>query len=83
VRESVNLIRAQGATPCGVAIALDRQERGLGQLSAVQEVSRDYGLPVTAIATLEDLIAYLGGKPALARDFERVLAYKRQYGAIS
>jgi len=83
VRESVNLIRAHGATPCGVAIALDRQERGQGELSAVQEVSRDYGLPVTAIATLEDLIGYLGDKPALAQDCERVLAYKRQYGARS
>ena len=83
VRESVNLIRAQGATPCGVAIALDRQERGQGDLSAVQEVSRDYGIPVTAIATLEDLIAYLGDRPALAQNFERVLSYRQQYGAVT
>ncbi len=80
VRESVSLIRAQGATPCGVAIALDRQERGQGELSAVQEVARDFALPVIAIATLEDLIGYLRGQPALAADLEKVLAYKRQYG---
>ncbi len=80
VRESVSLIRAQGATPCGVAIALDRQERGQGELSAVQEVARDFALPVIAIATLEDLIAYLAGQPTLAEDLEKVLAYKRQYG---
>jgi len=80
VRESVSLIRAQGATPCGVAIALDRQERGQGELSAVQEVARDFALPVIAIATLEDLIGYLRGQPTLAADLEKVLAYKRQYG---
>jgi orotate phosphoribosyltransferase len=80
VRESVNLIHAHGATPAGVAIALDRQERGQGELSAVQEVSRDYGLPVIAIATLEDLIGFLRSKPSLAPECERVLAYRREYG---
>lgn len=83
VRESVSLIRAQGAIPCGVAIALDRQERGQGEWSAVQEVTRDYGLPVLAIATLEDLIAYLRGQPALAAHLEKVLEYKHQFGARS
>ncbi len=82
-RESVNLIRAQGANPCGVAIALDRQERGQGELSAVQEVTRDFGLPVIAIATLEDLIGYLGGHQTLAANLEKVLEYKHQYGARS
>jgi orotate phosphoribosyltransferase len=83
VRESVSLIRAQGAMPCGVAIALDRQERGQGELSAVQEVTREYGLPVIAIATLENLIAYLRVQPTLAAHLEKVLAYERQYGARS
>jgi orotate phosphoribosyltransferase len=83
VRESVSLIRAQGANPCGVTIALDRQERGQGELSAVQEVTRDFGLPVIAIATLEDLIGYLRGQPALAAHLEKIVEYKRQYGARS
>jgi orotate phosphoribosyltransferase len=83
VRESVQLIRAQGAAPCGVAIALDRQERGQGELSAVQEVTRDFGLPVVAIATLEDLVGYLRGQAALAASLEQVLAYKSQYGTRS
>ena len=83
VRESVNLIRARGAMPCGVAIALDRQERGQGELSAVQEVSRDFGIPVTAIASLDDLVGYLRAKPALAADMERVLAYRQQYGVTT
>ncbi len=83
VRESVHLIRAQGAVPCGVSIALDRQERGQGELSAVQEVARDYAIPVIAIATLEDLIRYLRGQPALAAALEKVLAYQIQYGTRS
>ena len=66
VRESVELIRAAGAEPCGVAVAIDRQERGIGALSAVQEVERDNGIPVIRIATLADLIAYLGDAPQLA-----------------
>lgn len=83
VRESVHLIRAQAATPCGVAIALDRQERGQGDLSAVQEVTRDFGLPVVAIANLADLVGYLRGQPALAASLEKVLAYQTQYGTRS
>jgi orotate phosphoribosyltransferase len=80
VRESVALIAAGGATPCGVMIALDRQERGTGALSAVQEVQRDYGLPVTGIATLEDIVAYLRGQPQLAENLRAVLRYREQYG---
>jgi orotate phosphoribosyltransferase len=83
VRESVNLIRAAGAQPAGVAIALDRMERGQGDLSAVQEVSRDFGLPVIAIATLEDLLGYLHGSPELAPQLAAVDAYRRQYGAAT
>jgi orotate phosphoribosyltransferase len=60
VRESVQLIQAAGATPAGVVIALDRMERGKGELSAVQEVNRDYGLPVLSVANLEDLLGRLG-----------------------
>src|SRR5574343_301930 len=66
VRESVELIRAHGATPAAVSIALDRKERGKGELSAVQEVQRDYGMPVVAIATLDDLLGYLAHSPDLA-----------------
>ena len=83
VRESVYLIRAQGATPCGVSIALDRQERGQGELSAVQEVTRDFAIPVIAIATLEDLVRYLRAQSAHAGALEQVLAYKIQYGTRS
>ena len=80
VRESVQLIRAAGATPCGVAIALDRMERGQGSLSAVQEVSRDYGLPVVSIVDLNDLGDYLAGKPEWADTLAAIERYRGQYG---
>ncbi len=80
VRESVEIIKAAGAAPAGVVIALDRQERGQGELSAVQEVERAYGLPVVAVATLADLIAYLSGHPELERNLEAVNRYREQYG---
>jgi orotate phosphoribosyltransferase len=81
VRESVEIIRAAGATPAGVLIAVDRQEKGKGELSAAQEVSRDYGIPVTAIATLENILATLGGRPDRKQDIERIEDYRRRYGA--
>ncbi len=80
VRESVELIRAAGAEPAGVAIALDRMERGTGQLSAVQEVERSYGMPVVACATLEDLLGYLQDSPSLQANLDAVRAYRAQYG---
>ena len=80
VRESVELIRAAGAEPCGVAVAIDRQERGTGTLSAVQEVERDNGIPVIRIATLADLIAYLGDAPTLGEHKAAVERYRQQYG---
>src|SRR5574343_142950 len=83
VRESVELIRAAGATPAGVLIALDRQERGQGELSAVQEVQRDYGIPVIAVAGLADLLAYLGEQPQFAAHQEAVARYREQYGVSS
>ncbi len=80
VRESVGMIKAAGATPAGVAIAIDRQERGLGALSAVQEVEKDSGMPVIKIATLADLIAFLDGAADLAEHKPAVQAYRSQYG---
>ena len=80
VRESVELIRAAGATPAGVLIALDRQERGQGELSAVQEVQRDYGSPVIAVAGLKDLMTFLAERPDFAAHREAVARYREQYG---
>jgi len=82
-REAIEIIRAAGATPAGVLIALDRQERGQGELSATQEVSRDYGMPVTAIATLADVLATLRGRPEDRAHVEKIEDYRRRYGAAS
>ncbi|HCX34272.1 MAG TPA: orotate phosphoribosyltransferase [Rhodocyclaceae bacterium] len=81
VRESVERISAAGARPCGVVIALDRMERGSGSRSAVQEVRALYGIPVAAVATLDDLIAYLAGREDLAGSLEAIRAYRQRHGA--
>lgn len=80
IRESMQLIQAQGASLSGVLIALDRQEKGQGELSAIQEVERDFGTQVVSIICLNDLINYLQGKPELAQYLEAVSAYRAQYG---
>ncbi|QMT30825.1 orotate phosphoribosyltransferase [Alysiella filiformis] len=82
VRESVKLIEQAGATPAAVAIALDRMEKGTGELSAVQEVQQQYGLPVVAIANLLDLFALLEQNQSadLTQFIEPMKAYRAQYG---
>ena len=79
-REAIELIRAAGAQPAGILIALDRQERGQGELSATQEVSRDYGVPVTAIATVADILDTLRARPEERIHVERIEEYRRRYG---
>jgi orotate phosphoribosyltransferase len=81
VRESVEIIRAEGGTPTGVLIALDRMERGQGALSATQEVSHSYGIPVAAIATLDDLAGYLNGQSGQRDNLSRIEAYRKEYGS--
>ncbi len=79
-REAIEIIRAAGAIPAGVLIALDRQERGRGELSASQEVTRDFAVPVTAIATLEDILATLRARPEERANVERIEEYRKRYG---
>ncbi len=80
VRESVDLIRAAGASPCGVVIALDRMERGSGELSAVQEVEQDYGIPVLAVANLDDLMSFLHQRDDFRQNEAAVARYRQEYG---
>jgi orotate phosphoribosyltransferase len=82
-REAIELIRGQGADPVGILIAFDRMERGRGERSAVQELAREFGLPVIAIATLEDLLAFLESRPELTAQAAEVTAYREQYGAAA
>ncbi|KFC93598.1 orotate phosphoribosyltransferase [Leminorella grimontii] len=80
IRESMTTIRAQNATLSGVLICLDRQERGTGQLSAIQEVQRDYQCEVITIITLDDLVEYLGEKPEMAKELAAINVYRAEYG---
>lgn len=80
VRESVNIIRACGATAVGVAVSLDRMERGMEKLSAVQEVEQQYRMPVIAIATLDNLMSYLQKRPEFRQNIREIEEYRQLYG---
>ncbi len=80
IRESMEIIQAAGANAAGVVIALDRQEKGKGELSAIQEVEQNYGISVASIITLADLMRYLEDDSSLGQHLEAVRAYRGQYG---
>ena len=80
VRESIEWIQQAGASACGVAIALDRQERGKGDKSAAQEVTDEFGIPVIAIAGLDDLIEFLESQSVAGIDIEAIRRYRVEYG---
>lgn len=80
VRESVDIIRAAGATVAGVLIALDRQEKGQNQLSAVQEVSAQFGIPVVAIICLADIIEFIAQEEGAAAKLAIIQTYREHYG---
>ena len=81
VRESIEVIEAAGATPCGIVVALDRQERGTGAESAIQEIEREFKLPVINLFCLDDLVDYLSQRPEMADKLDRVSKYRAEYGA--
>ncbi|ENM5786947.1 orotate phosphoribosyltransferase [Vibrio metoecus] len=80
IRESMELIQANNADLAGVLVAIDRQEKGKGELSAIQEVERDFGCAVISIVSLTDLITYLEQQGGNAEHLEAVKAYRAQYG---
>ncbi|CUA85912.1 orotate phosphoribosyltransferase [Pseudidiomarina woesei] len=80
IRESMDIVQANNASLAGVLIALDRQEKGKGELSAIQEVERDYGATVISIVKLNDVIEYLKNSPDFAQYLDKVTAYRAQYG---
>ena len=80
IGEAVEIISAAGAIAAGVVIALDRQERGTGERSAIQEAEERFGLQVTAIITLDDLMEYLHDDPDQAMHLEAITAYRKEYG---
>jgi len=84
IRESLDIIRDAGATPCAVVIALDRQERGqAGERSAAQEVAAEFGIPVIAIAGLDELLEFAEARPDLAAHKSALMAYRSRYGSRS
>ena len=80
IREAVDIIRNEGAQTSAVLIALDRQERGRSELSAIQEVRRDYNVDVFSIITLADLIDYLDDNNSVSQHLDAMKAYREQYG---
>lgn len=80
IREVMQIIQAQGAQAAGVLIVLNRQERGKGELSAIQEVERDYGMPVVSIVSLEQVLEYLAEDAELKQYLPAVQAYRAEYG---
>ena len=80
VREAMSMIAQQGAEPAGVVIGLNRQERGKGELSAIQEVERDHGVPVISIVELEQIIGYLRDRGDQGDNVARIETYQQQYG---
>ena len=83
IRESVDIIRQCGGTPAGVLIALDRQEKGNGELSAVQEVEQLYAVRVCSIICLDDLVQHLEGNAELSRHLPLVSDYRQRYGVAA
>lgn len=80
IRESIDIIRNAGAEPAGVLIALDRQERGQGDRSAIQEVEAEFNLPVVSIIRLEQVISYLSERDDFAENARKVADYRKRYG---
>ena len=82
IREAIDIIKAQGAEPAGVVIALDRMEKGQSELSAIQEVEQEYGIPVVSIIDLNDIIDYLAQSdhPESQHYLEAMKTYRQQYG---
>ncbi|KOO16048.1 orotate phosphoribosyltransferase [Vibrio xuii] len=80
IRESMEIIQANGADLAGVLVAIDRQEKGKGELSAIQEVERDFGCAIISIVSLTDLVTFLEEKGTAPEHLEAVKAYRAEYG---
>ena len=80
IREVMQIIQGQGAQAAGTLIALNRQERGQGELSAIQEVERDFAMPVVSIVSLQQVLEYLAGDAELKQYLPAVEAYRAEYG---
>jgi orotate phosphoribosyltransferase len=80
VREVMSIIESEGAKPAAVLIGLNRQEKGKGELSAIQEVEREYSIPVVSIVSLEDIVIFLEEQPDTETMVKNIREYRREYG---
>ncbi|PSU49821.1 orotate phosphoribosyltransferase [Photobacterium frigidiphilum] len=80
IRESMEIIKANGADLAGVLVAIDRQEKGKGELSAIQEVERDFGCAVISIVSLGDVVTYLSEQDGMDTHLAAVKSYRAEYG---
>ena len=83
IREVASIIQTEGAELAGVMVGLDRQERGAGELSAIQEVEKDYSIPVLSIVQLAHILAFLEDQSAQQTNLQRMQAYRAQYGIVT
>ena len=83
IREVQQVVEAEGATIAGIVVAVDRQERGTGDLSAIQQVERDLATTVSAIITLDQIVAYLDQSGQHAQHLDAVRAYRSEFGVSS
>lgn len=81
-RESLDTIRRHGATPAGMALSLDRMERGQGELSAIEEIRQRHGIPVIAVASLDDLMSWLGDSAEFRNNLNAIREYRQRYGVV-
>lgn len=81
VGESVTLIRAASATPCGIIVALDRMEKGKGKCSTLQEIKKKYDIPIISLITLDDIVTYLRTRQDLTHHIQAIETYRTLYGA--
>ncbi len=83
IREVMDLFTSDDARPVGVVVAIDRQERGTGELSAIQEVERDYNLSVISVVNLDDIVQYLNESGSHEQELNQIGSYRKQYGIAS
>jgi len=83
IREVMNLFTSDDARPVGVIVSIDRQERGTGELSAIQEVERDYNLSVISVVNLDDIVQYLKDSGSYEQELNQIGSYREQYGIAS
>ena len=83
IKDSVDIIESEGGTVAGAIVAVNRQERGEGELSAIQEAQNRYGIKIMSIVNLDDIISYISESNKFKKHLGAIKAYRKKYGEIS